>query len=274
MQSARALALVQNSICEASDCCTHEQLYLTVEDFLVISTLRREPMFTQEEIQKKIASVPFWFHQIEVAPGIITPGVDRTPEKAKWIQLPDDLSGKRVLDIGTYDGYFAFECEKRGAVVLAIDTIPYGVAGFKVVKEILDSKVEFRNASVYDLNPNDFGEFDLVLYLGVLYHLRDPLLSLDKIRSVCRGKLILESQICDRWFIDENGKPIDLTAKYPELANLPIAQFYPGAELNNDPSNWWSPNLIALKGMVSTSGFSIEKVIENGVRACLHCQAV
>jgi tRNA (mo5U34)-methyltransferase len=228
---------------------------------------------TVDQIRAKIAAVPYWFHRIELAEGIVTPGEDDTPAKARWFELPTDLKGKRVLDIGCYEGYFSFECERRGAEVVAIDIIPPNT-GFSLVHETLQSTVNFRQASIYELTPENFGEFDLVLCLGVIYHLRHPLLGLERIHSICKDQLIIETQICDHYFIDSQGQPQSLVTLAPNLADQPIVQFYPGAQLNNDPSNWWAPNLAALNGMLVSSGFQPTKVIQNGVRACIHCQRV
>jgi tRNA (mo5U34)-methyltransferase len=222
------------------------------------------------EIRRRISAVPYWFHTIEVAPGIFTPGEDDTPSKLKRLGIPENLNGKRVLDIGAYDGFFSFECERRGAKVTAVDLTQS--AGFPVAHELLSSKVNFLQSSIYDLDPERFGQFDLILCLGVLYHLRHPLLGLDKIRAVCRGELILESQICDRYFINNAGVPIDLAVTAPKMLDTSFAQFYAGAELNGDPSNWWSPNIAALRGMLHSSGFSTYQEIENGVRATIHCR--
>jgi tRNA (mo5U34)-methyltransferase len=134
----------------------------------------------KETVFKKIAEVPFWWHYIEVGYGIVTPGHQNPPDHPSGpknylyhLQLPEDLSGKSVLDIGAWDGFFSFEVEKRGAArVLAIDNFyrdkleHTGSQGFEVAKEILKSNVEFRKASVYDLSPEKFGMFDIVLFLG------------------------------------------------------------------------------------------------------------
>lgn len=234
--------------------------------------LVRGPL-TEEEIRAKISSIPYWFHQIEVAPGIFTPGVSNTLQKLERFEIPKDLTGKRVLDIGCFEGFFTFECERRGAEVVAIDVIRPGPdSGFSLAHEILGSKAIFHEASIYDLDPEKFGTFDLVLCLGVIYHLRHPLLGLERARLVCKDKFIVETQICDRYFIDSERKPVDLHEVAPSLAKIPMVQFYPGDELNWDSSNWWSPNLPALDGMLRTSGFIPEKYIENGSRACVHCK--
>lgn len=233
---------------------------------------QQENKSSEQYIKDRIASIPFWWHQIEIAPGIYTPGNDDTQTKKEWMQLPENMEGKHVLDIGAYEGFFSFECERRGADVTAMDVIGPNDSGFGVVHELIGSKVKHIQKSVYNLHPEKDGLYDIVLFLGVLYHLRHPLLALDRIYPVCRDLLILESQICDHWFIGQNGQPIFLNTLSPDLEELPMAQFYPYEELNNDPSNWWSPNLIALEKMIKTSGFEPQLVFSNGVRAVFHCK--
>ena len=216
-----------------------------------------------------IADVPYWFHRIDVGHGVVTPGEDDSAAKLAKFEPPADLTGKSVLDIGAYDGFFTFECERRGADVLAIDHRQS--PGYPVASELRGLAAEFREMSVYDLSAEGVGEFDLVLALGVLYHLRHPLLALERIHEVCRERLILETQICDACFLSSDGEPQVLAEVAPSLADVPIVQFYPGEELNGDPSNWWAPNLVALEAMLRTSGIEPVRVIEDGVRACVHC---
>jgi tRNA (mo5U34)-methyltransferase len=120
---------------------------------------------TREDILDRINSRE-WLHRITLAPGIVTPGREDTSRKADLIAFPADFTGKTVLDVGTRDGYFSFEAERRGArhVVAYDQYLPYR-AGFNIVKEILGSKVEHRLGSVYDISPATVGEFDVVLFL-------------------------------------------------------------------------------------------------------------
>src|SRR6266496_1047254 len=104
-------------------------------------------------LQEKISSVPFWYHRIELKPGLITPGINDSQAVLKFLELPKDCSGLRVLDIGARDGFFSFELEQRGAEVLAIDYVPPDRTGFMVAKEILGSNVTYKVANVYDLDP-------------------------------------------------------------------------------------------------------------------------
>lgn len=123
-----------------------------------------------------------WFHRIDLGNGIITPGVDESPAKLKKLGLPEDLHGKTVLDIGAWDGFFSFETERRGAKrVLATDYFCWGgegcgtKAGFELARKALNSNVEDMEIDVLELSPEKVGQFDLVLCLGVLYHMKHPL---------------------------------------------------------------------------------------------------
>jgi tRNA (mo5U34)-methyltransferase len=212
----------------------------------------------KETVLKKIAEVPFWWHYIEVGYGLLTPGHQRGPrdptgpnDYLEKIQLPKDLTGKSVLDIGAWDGLFSFESEKRGASkVLAIDNFYRDKKewtesqGFEVAKEILNSKVEFKKASVYDLSPEKFGMFDIVLFLGVFYHLKYPILALEKIYSVTKEMLIIETHY-DPY---HPGK-------------TPLATFYEGDEINKDPTTWWGFNEAGLLAVLRSVGFKNPRVL-------------
>src|SRR5262245_60905486 len=100
-----------------------------------------QPTLSADEIRARIAAIPFWYHCIEVAPGIVTPGIDRSAYNLERMQLPADLTGKRVLDIGAFDGFYSFECERRGAEVVAIDG--NSATGFGLARELLGSQVPF-----------------------------------------------------------------------------------------------------------------------------------
>jgi tRNA (mo5U34)-methyltransferase len=196
-----------------------------------------------EELQKEVAKIKWW-HRIDLGNGIITPGLDDSPAKLKTLRLPEDLRGMTVLDVGAWDGFFSFETERRGASrVLATDSFCWGgggwgtKAGFELARKVLNSKVEDREIDVLDLSPEKIGVFDLVLFLGVLYHMRHPLLALERVFRVSGKQLILETHV-DM-----------LLCKKPALA------FYPEAELKNDPTNWFGPNATAVEAMLRCVGF-------------------
>src|SRR5262249_20239317 len=121
----------------------------------------------------------------------------RFQRRLRLLQIPEDLTCKTVLDIGAWDGFFSFEFEKRGAKrVLAIDTYAWdhgGLDSFLFARDHFKSKVEHQRLDVHDLSPQEVGTFDLVFCAGVLYHVRHPLVALEKIRSVTAGQLILET---------------------------------------------------------------------------------
>ncbi|MBD0329816.1 MAG: DUF1698 domain-containing protein [Thermoleophilia bacterium] len=189
------------------------------------------------------SSVP-WHQRFQLAPGVYTPGVNDTDLLLGLAGVPADLSGLTVLDIGTSNGGVAFEAERRGAArVLAVDVTPMEYCGFDETRELLGARAEFLQASVYELPELLDEQFDLVLLLGVLYHLRHPLLALDALRHVVGGELVIETAVCDA----DVGR---------HAVGRPLVRFYPGAELDGDPTNWFAPTLRALLDWCESSGFA------------------
>ncbi len=212
-------------------------------------------------IEEKISSVSNWFHRIEVAPGIFTPGSQDTEGLLSHLKLPSDLSGLRVLDVGARDGAFSFECEKRGAAqVVALDYTTPDSTGFLIAKELLNSKVNWVTGNVYEIDKLNLGKFDLVLFLGVIYHLRHPYLAIDKIHDILNvgGQVVVESHILDGGFVDEKGDWINLEDLNPRLKILNVAQVYETGRLVNDQTNAWAPSIDTLIAMFKNSGFEID----------------
>jgi tRNA (mo5U34)-methyltransferase len=207
---------------------------------------------TRDELQARADAVR-WYHRIDLGQGVVTRGVDDTASRLARIGLPADLSGCSVLDIGAWDGFFSFEAERRGAArVVAADYYAWhglgwgtgqGKAGFELARSALGSKVEDVGVDVLDLSPDRLGTFDIVLFLGVLYHVPNPLLALERVAAMTRRLLILET------VIDMIG------------VTRPAAAFYPGRELSNDPTNWWGPNPAAVHGMLRSVGFDAVETI-------------
>lgn len=191
-----------------------------------------------------------WFHRMELAPGIVTEGIYDPTRTLARLGLPHDLSGRRVLDVGAWDGFYSFECERRGAAeVVATDDYSWGgdgwgtQDGFNLAREAFGSKVRDLRVDPVDLNTHQLGApYDVVLLLGVLYHLRDPIRVLERVRAITGGLLILETEV---------GML---------LTRRPSAEFFPGSELNLDPTNWWAPNVPAIKGMLHAVGFDDVRV--------------
>jgi tRNA (mo5U34)-methyltransferase len=199
-----------------------------------------------------------WYHTIDLGGGVVTRGVDDTPQRLARVQLPSSLAGLTVLDIGAWDGFFSFECERRGAArVVAADYYSWHgggwgtKAGFNLAREALGSRVEDIDVDVMDLSPERVGTFDVVLFLGVLYHLRHPLLALERIAPLVRRRLIVET------VIDMVGFA------------RPAMAFYPSRELNDDPTNWWGPNIPAMCGMLESAGFGRVEAV-TGTRGPLY----
>ncbi len=157
-----------------------------------------------------------WYHTLELAPGHTTEGMFDLRPYVERYALPERLDGLRCLDVGTWDGFWAFEMERRGGEVVALDLddereldypprrrpkqFPDGRRGegFEIARELLGSSVERRVGSIYDARPEDLGEFDLVFCGSVLIHLRDQLLALERIAGLCRGTFISAEEY-DPW---------------------------------------------------------------------------
>jgi tRNA (mo5U34)-methyltransferase len=203
-----------------------------------------------ETLKREVAAIEWW-HTIDLGHGVVTPGVDPSAARLPQIQFPIDLTNKTVLDIGAWDGFFSFEAERRGARrVLATDSFCWGrggwgtKAGFELARRALGSRIEDLDIDPTELTPEKVGTFDLVLFLGVLYHMRHPLLALERVASVTRGQLILQTQV--------DLLPI----------TRPAMAFYERAECNNDPTNWCGPNPAAVMAMLRSVGFREVRVVD------------
>jgi tRNA (mo5U34)-methyltransferase len=215
------------------------------------------------ELREAVAANQLWYHTIELPGGVVTPGwFDLRPVVG---ELPwPDVTGKRCLDVGTYDGFLAFELERRGAAeVVAVDIPnhedwdwppevraqgpenlaliagPERGVGFRIAREALGSGVEKVDMSVYELNPERVGTFDVVVCGSLLLHLRDPLRALEAIRSVCRGEFMSSEEV-----------DLRLTLMHPRR---PLARLKgSGGELQ-----WWVPNAAGHRRMVFAAGFEL-----------------
>jgi tRNA (mo5U34)-methyltransferase len=181
-----------------------------------------------------------WHQRFELAAGVFTPGINDISALVDACGLRRDLSGVSVLDVGTTNGGAAFELERLGADVTAIDLYPPDRFGFAQLREWLRSQVKFVEASIYDVE--ELGRFDIVLFWGVLYHLRHPLLAFDNVRSIVRQSVYCETVVADL----QLGEA---------LAPDPLVVFFRRDELNGDGSNWFAPTLRTLVDWSESSGF-------------------
>ncbi len=235
-----------------------------------------EPRIHAAEI---ISLYPEWYHSIELMPGVVTPGrqpLEHWQKELANLRLPD-LQNKSVLDIGAYDGYFSFAAERLGAArVVSLDHYVWSANMTEYMKDwresqrtgaslppphesrhwqpsllpgrgpydsahrILNSRAEPVVGDFMTMSLDDLGKFDVVLFLGVLYHLEEPLTAMRRVMSLVApgGLAVIETE----------------AVEIAGLENEAFCEFFPGRELNNDPSNWWVPNAKALVGLCQAAG--------------------
>jgi tRNA (mo5U34)-methyltransferase len=201
---------------------------------------------TRDEIIAEIRKVPYWYHSIDVGEGVVTPGyIKNQHEWVERLRLPPSMKGLCVLDVGAWDGFYSFEAERRGAErVLATDSWvwerAYGMEGFLTARRLLNSKVEYMKIDPHEISKETVGEFDITFFLGVYYHLKDPLAVLERLAQVTRRQIIVESMVLCT----------------PGKEGVPIARFVKGPEIGGDMSIWWVPNVECLIQTVEAAGFS------------------
>ncbi|MGO1120768.1 O-linked N-acetylglucosamine transferase family protein [Rhodovibrionaceae bacterium A322] len=217
---------------------------------------------SKKEIEEGVASFPFWYHLIDLPKGVRTPG--HLPHDASAYRLPKDLTGMRVLDVGAWDGRWTFEALRRGArEVVAIDDFSDFLGllensqrkaweNFDFCKKAFgysDERCKRVDISVYDITEEQFGRFDLVMFFGVLYHLRYPLLALDKVSALCDRTIIVETAIADDYSPYRGG-----LGKGYDAGDM-VMEFYPNKEYGSNDSNWFAPTLSCTEQLVKAAGF-------------------
>jgi tRNA (mo5U34)-methyltransferase len=212
-----------------------------------------------------------WFQRWQLFAGVYVPGSHDIESLCECLQLPEDLSGKRVLDVGAWNGCLSFECERRGArEVVALGPEDPAWTGFNRLRQAIRSeRTHHVLGSIYNLNPRAIGLFDIVLCCGIIYHLRYPLLGIDNLRRVCNGELFLETHVCDeQLLVEEQGRQrwARLEEAAPSLAGTSVWQFYRFDELFGDTSNWFNPNTTAVIEALESAGFQTQ-LLERGQRA-------
>jgi tRNA (mo5U34)-methyltransferase len=233
---------------------------------------------TPEDIRARVEALGPWFHNLNLR------GVETAPNHflhdfpaSKWRRfkdaLPEDLSGRTVLDIGCNAGFYSIEMKRRGADrVVAIDFDPRYLAQARLAAEVTGQEIEFHQMSVYDVAK--LGErFDVVLFMGVLYHLRHPLLALDLIRANVADDLLVFQSL-------QRGSD----AVYPVAGDYDFYEIehfddpgYPKMhfiehEYAHDWTNWWAPNAACSAAMLRSAGFEILQQPEPEVFICRTCE--
>jgi tRNA (mo5U34)-methyltransferase len=216
---------------------------------------RRGKDFSKELYEKG------WYHSFELPNGEVIQGFNRLnglKERYNRLPIPQSLAGRQVLDVGAWDGWFSFEAERHGAEVTAIDCIE--VPNFLHVHRALSSKVSYRILDFYELPHSDLGPFDFVFFLGVLYHLKHPLLALEIVCGLTTDTAIVESFVTDgnTWRRHRN--------------EIPTMEFYETDELGNQLDNWIGPSVACLLAMCRSAGFArVELLHSKGTHAAVAC---
>ncbi len=230
--------------------------------------------YTKEQIRARVADLGQWFHDLDLD------GVRTAPDHflrdypaVKWRRfahaLPADLRGRTVLDIGCNAGFYAIEMKRRGAErVVAIDSDPRYLAQARFAAEVTGQAIEFRELSVYDVGR--LGErFDLVLFMGVLYHLRHPLLALDLIHEhVARDLLVLQTMQRGSAEVAPVAADYDFFEQdHFDAPGYPKMHFIEH-HYAKDPTNWWAPNAACSMAMLRSAGFQVLEHPEPEVYLC------
>lgn len=228
----------------------------------------------REQVARRIGELGQWFQNMKLG------GIETAPDHflgdypaMKWERfagaLPADLTGKSVLDIGCNAGFYSLEMKKRGAArVLGIDSDPSYLAQARFASEMTGLEIEFREMSVYDIAALR-ERFDLVIFMGVLYHLRYPLLALDLIREhVARDLLVFQSM--QRGSREVMPAKPDYTFWETGIFAEPgyPAMYFVEGRYANDPTNWWIPNRACAEAMLRSAGFEILTHPEEEVYIC------
>jgi tRNA (mo5U34)-methyltransferase len=225
-------------------------------------------------IRTRVRELGEWFHNINLA------GVQTAPAhflgdypSVKWQRfahtIPEDLSGRTVLDVGCNGGFYSIELKRRGAArVLGVDSNDRYLAQARLAAEVSRVDVEFRRMSVYDL-PSLGERFDVVLFMGVLYHLRHPLLALDILREHVAGELLVFQSMLRG---SSELKDFDRDYGFHETAQFEDPayprMYFVEHKYAGDPTNCWIPNRACVEAMLRSAGFEILDHPEDEVFIC------
>jgi tRNA (mo5U34)-methyltransferase len=229
---------------------------------------------TQASLSQKIAELGEWFHNLDLN------GVKTAPNhflgdfpSIKWQlispEIPEDLTGANVLDIGCNGGFYSIEMKRRGAKrVLGIDVDDRYLNQARFAAKTLGFDIEFEKRSVYSVDEIP-GQFDLVLFMGVFYHLRYPLFTLDKVIKKVGGKLVFQTMIRGSETVKQWAEDYPFWNKEIfEDRDFP-AMYFIEKRYSHDPTNWWIPNCAAVEGMLRSSGLEIVAHPETETWVCV-----
>jgi tRNA (mo5U34)-methyltransferase len=239
-----------------------------------MSTIETNEMMTTEQIRRRVEELGQWFHNLDLG------GVKTAPDHflgdypaIKWDRfsaaIPDDLHGKSVLDVGCNAGFYSIQMKQRGADrVVGIDTDEKYLAQARFAAEVSGTEIEFRKLSVYRVGELQ-EQFDVVLFMGVLYHLRHPLLALELLHEHVVSDLLVAQSLL-RGSKESREVPPDFPfweeevfddEKFPRM-------YFVEKRFANDPTNWWIPNRACFEAMLRSAGFEILAHPEDEVFIC------
>jgi tRNA (mo5U34)-methyltransferase len=241
---------------------------------MISETSTFRPALTTDQIRTRVRELGKWFHNLDLrgvqtAPDHFLGDYPRTKWKNFATAIPSDLSGRTVLDIGCNGGFYSIEMKRRGADrVVAVDFDETYLAQARFAAEVCETEIEFQKLSVYDVAKLQ-EKFDVVLFMGVLYHLRHPLLALDLIHEhVARDLLIFQS-------MQRGSNEVAPTREdYPfwqrEIFSQPgfPSLYFIENKYAGDPTNWWIPNRSCAEAMLRSSGFELLEHPEEEVFVC------
>ena len=233
-----------------------------------------KPELSTARIEQRVRELGQWFHNLDLR------GVRTAPDHflgdypaVKWQAfahaIPEDLSGKTVLDVGCNAGFYSLEMKRRGASrVVGIDSDETYLQQARFAAEVCGAEIDFRRMSVYEVAR--LGErFDLVIFMGVLYHLRHPLLALDLLRQHVVGDLLIfQSMLRGSAEVEplQNDYPFEETSIF-DKPGFPRMAFVE-RRYSSDPTNWWIPNRACAEAMLRSAGFEILDHPEEEVFLC------
>jgi len=208
-----------------------------------------------------VQSFAFWYHRIYLGHGIYTLEPGPSFPEIVWRKFspafPGDLQGASILDVGCNAGYFSIQAKLRGAGrVVGLETIPDYLKQAEICRQIWGVDIEYKALDAHQLGTLN-EQFDIVVFTGILYHLKNPLQVLEDVGQVCRDAVIVETEV-----ISDNNKNV-VYARQGQFGQTKITacaqgmmKFVEKNELNGDGSNWWIPDAECVKGMLRTAGFN------------------
>lgn len=225
-------------------------------------------MLDKDIALKLIAGKP-WHHNFEIIPGVRTNGSYDPYGIYQELQLPADLTGLSLADIGASNGYFSFEARKRGARVVAFDFRHKDNSGFGLAQYINGmSDIEHHQVNVLELSAEKYGQFDIALCLGLLYHTSDPYMALARCAGLSKKRLLIESYCIDQVI------PKALV-KEPVMRFIPDPSRFPQfGNVNNDSSNFWGFTSVCLQRMTEDLGFQVKRTDSRGNRVFIDAERV